>query len=72
MFKSFLKISFRNIIKNKSSAYLNIIGMTLGMAICLFIFNYIQFEMSYDSDKNQDDIYRVEWQHPATDWRVRF
>ena len=61
MLKNYLLISFRNIRRNKGSALLNILCLSLGMSTFLFIFNYVQFEYSYDEfHLNADRIYRVE------------
>ncbi len=63
MLKSFLQITLRNILKNKGSSYLNIAGLTLSIAICLFIFHYIRFETTYDSKEEESNVYRVESQY---------
>ncbi|MFY0591171.1 ABC transporter permease [Roseivirga sp.] len=61
MLKSYLLISLRNIRGNKGSSVLNILCLTLGMATCLFIFNYVRFEYSYDSfHEKAKQIHRIE------------
>lgn len=61
MLKNYLLISFRNIRRNKGSALLNILCLALGMSTFLFIFNFVQFEYSYDEfHPKADYIYRVE------------
>ncbi|MRG44861.1 FtsX-like permease family protein [Chitinophaga sp. SYP-B3965] len=60
MFKNYLKIAFRNLFKNKVYSLINIFGLAIGMAACFFIFQYIRFELSYDTfHKNVSNIYRV-------------
>ena len=60
MFRNYLKIAFRNLLKNKTYSSLNICGLALGMAACFFIFQYVHFERSYDRfNKNLDNLYRV-------------
>ena len=60
MFTNYLKIAFRNILKNKIYSLLNVFGLALGIAACFFIFQYVHFEKSYDRfNKNIDDLYRV-------------
>ena len=49
MLRNYLKIAFRNLLKNKVYSFLNITGLALGIAACFFIFQYIHFEKSYDS-----------------------
>ncbi|MEQ8808892.1 MAG: ABC transporter permease, partial [Imperialibacter sp.] len=60
MIKNFLLISVRNILRNKGAAYLNILGLTLGMAACIFLFNYIQSHLFYDRLPQAQSVFRVE------------
>lgn len=60
MFKNFLLIATRNLLKRKLYSFINIFGLSLGMAVCLVILKYVDFELSYDSyHKNADNLYRV-------------
>ena len=60
MFKNYLKIAFRNLRKHKGYSLINIIGLSLGMAICILILLWVQHELSYDRfHKNRDFIYRI-------------
>src|ERR1043165_438040 len=60
MFKSYLATALRNIQKNKVFSVINIAGLSLGMAACLLILQYVNFELSYDHfNKNAANIYRV-------------
>lgn len=60
MFKNYLKIAVRNILKHKFFSAINIIGLVIGMACCLLIFVYVLDELSYDRfHKNSEDLYRV-------------
>src|SRR3982074_2547020 len=60
MFKSYLTTAWRNIKKNKIFSFINIAGLAIGMAACLLILQYVNFELSYDQfNKNIKDIYRV-------------
>lgn len=61
MLKSFLLITLRNILHNKGSAWLNILCLTLGVATCLFIFNYITYEFSFDRQFDEERrVFRLE------------
>ncbi|KAA3657040.1 MAG: ABC transporter permease, partial [Calditrichaeota bacterium] len=61
MFKNYLKITVRNLVKNKVYSSINIIGLAIGIASCLLIFLWVQKELSYDKfHKNAHRIYRVE------------
>jgi putative ABC transport system permease protein len=65
MFRNYLKISIRNITKNKIHSAINILGLTVGLACCLFILVWIQDELSYDRfNKNLDNLYRVILEYP--------
>jgi putative ABC transport system permease protein len=60
MFKNYFKTAFRNLIRNKNYAIINISGLAAGIAICLVIFIVIRYEMSFDNyHKKKDRIYRV-------------
>lgn len=60
MIKSYFKTAFRNLKRNKSYTFINVIGLTVGIAACLLIFLVIQFETSFDNyHKKKDSIYRV-------------
>ena len=60
MIKSYFKTAWRNLWKNKIFSMINVLGLSLGMAACLLILQYVNFELSYDHfNKNATDIYRV-------------
>src|SRR5579862_3828068 len=60
MLKNYFKIAWRNLITNKADSSINIIGLSIGMAACLLILEFVSFELSYDRfNKNAADIYRV-------------
>jgi putative ABC transport system permease protein len=60
MLKNFLKIAFRNLVKNKIYSGINILGLSLGMAASILIIIYIVDELSYDKFHPQGElIYKV-------------
>ena len=60
MIKNYLKIAFRNIIRHKAFAAINIAGLAIGMACSIFILLWVQNELSYDRfNKNANQIYRI-------------
>ncbi len=64
MFKNYLKIAVRNLLKYKTFTLINILGLSVGIAATFFILLYIQFEFSYDKfHENADNIYRVSIVH---------
>jgi ABC-type antimicrobial peptide transport system permease subunit len=59
MIKNYIIIAFRNIRRNWSYAFLNVLGLTLGIASCLVIFLIVRNELTYDNFPKADRIYRV-------------
>src|SRR5204863_7307008 len=60
MIKNYFKTAFRNLVRNKNYAIINISGLAAGIAICLVMFIVIRYEMSFDNyHKKKDRIYRV-------------
>jgi len=60
MFKNYLKIAFRNLIKHKAFSVINISGLAIGMACCFLIIIFVQDELSYDRfHERADRIYRI-------------
>ncbi|WP_183574805.1 ABC transporter permease [Mucilaginibacter sp. X5P1] len=60
MLKNYLKISWRNLVKNKAHTFINIAGLSLGMAVVMLISLWIYDELSYDKYfKNYDRIVQV-------------
>lgn len=60
MFKSYLKISFRNLFKHKIYSLINIFSLTIGIAFCVLIAVLMLWEASYDGfHKNAGRLYRV-------------
>ena len=60
MIRNYLKVALRNILKYKFFSAINVLGLSIGMACCLFIFIYVVDELSYDKfHKDVDNLYRV-------------
>ncbi len=60
MFQNNLKIALRNLFKNKTQSTILISGLTIGMAACILLLQYVNFELSYDDFHSQkENIYRV-------------
>jgi len=63
MIRNYLKIAWRNLIKNKASSFINIGGLAVGMAVAMLIGLWIWDELSFDKyHQNYDRIAQV-WQH---------
>ncbi|HEX9972049.1 MAG TPA: ABC transporter permease [bacterium] len=60
MLKNYLKIALRNINRYKGYSLLNVIGLAIGMAVCILILLWVQDELSWDRfHKNGNQIYRI-------------
>lgn len=60
MIKNYFIISLRNLSKRKGYTVLNILGLTIGIACCLLIFQYVSYERSYDTfQKDSQNIVRI-------------
>jgi putative ABC transport system permease protein len=60
MYKSYFKIGWRNLLKNKALFAINISGLAIGIATCLMIMMFIVDEFSYDRyNEKADQIVRV-------------
>ena len=60
MFKNYLKTAFRNLRRNKIYSFINISGLSIGLACAMLIILYVKDEVSYDRfHKNGNSIYRI-------------
>src|SRR4029078_5377355 len=60
MFKNYFKIAWRNLSKNKTSSFINISGLAVGMAVAILIGLWIFDELSFNRyHKNYDRIVKV-------------
>jgi ABC-type antimicrobial peptide transport system permease subunit len=60
MFPNYLKVAFRNLIRNKSISFINISGLAIGMASAMLILLWIQNEISVDRfHENGDRLFEV-------------
>lgn len=61
MIGNYFKIAWRHIMRHKGYAGINILGLSIGIAACLLILQYVSFELSYeDFHINKNRIYRVQ------------
>ena len=45
MFKNYLKIAWRNIVRHKGYSFINIFGLAVGIACCMLIIVWVQNEL---------------------------
>jgi len=66
MLKNYIKIAIRSLVKNKVYSFINLAGLSIGLACVLVIVSYVNLELSYDKfHENHEDIYRI------TEYRMR-
>lgn len=60
MISNYLKIALRNLRRQKAYTFLNVIGLSIGIASCLLIFLLVQHELSYNTFlRDREQVYRV-------------
>ncbi|NII25221.1 FtsX-like permease family protein [Pseudoflavitalea sp. X16] len=55
MIRNYLKIAWRNLLRHKSFSLINILGLSAGIAACIVIFLYVQYELTYDGHNTKAD-----------------
>ncbi len=70
MFKNYVKIAFRNVLRQKSYAFINVAGLSIGLVCSFFILLWVTNETSYDRFyKEGDQIHQV-WRHMTTEGQI--
>ncbi|MDJ1471761.1 ABC transporter permease [Xanthocytophaga flava] len=70
MFFNYIKVAFRNLLRNKAFSVINILGLALGIASSLLIFLWIQDEVSIGKQyPNSASLYRI-MEHEIADGRI--
>jgi putative ABC transport system permease protein len=60
MLKNYIKIAWRNLLRNKSFSAINIFGLAIGLAVFFLISLFVLDELQYDRhNKNANRIYRI-------------
>ena len=74
MLRNYFTTAFRGLIKNKIFSAINIIGLAIGIAACLLISLYVNYELAYDKHvDNIDNLYRVLYERESeTGEKVQF
>jgi putative ABC transport system permease protein len=68
MIRNYFTAIVQNFVRNKSYALINILGLSIGLAVCMMIMQYVRFEQSYDDfHAHAEDIYRVALRTPGPD-----
>jgi putative ABC transport system permease protein len=60
MVKNYLKVAWRNLMKNKVFSFINVLSLAIGLTCCMLITLYLAHELSYDSYHiNGDRVYQL-------------
>ncbi len=60
MFKNYFKTALRSLWKNKVTSFINLFGLAVGMTAAVFIFLWVQNEMTVDNyHADKDNIFRI-------------
>ena len=60
MLKNYIKITWRNLLRNKSFSALNILGLSIGLAVTALILLWVNYELGFDKfHEKKDRIYQV-------------
>lgn len=60
MFKNYFKIGWRNLVKHKAYAIINVVGLSLGVACSILLFMIVSYHLSFeDFNHNKNRIYRI-------------
>ncbi|MGZ3874903.1 MAG: ABC transporter permease, partial [Mucilaginibacter sp.] len=60
MIRNYIKTAFRNLARNRIYSFINIAGLSIGLACAMLIILYVKDEVSYDRfHKNGDQAFRI-------------
>jgi len=72
MLQNYFKIAVRNLFKHKSFSFINILGLSVGIACCALLALYIQDELAYEKQfEGAEHIYRVTSTFQAKDGQTQ-
>jgi len=60
MFRNYFKTAWRNLIRNRIFSCIKILGLSIGLTVCMLIFLYSKDEISYDRfHENKAQLFRI-------------
>src|SRR5258707_6124024 len=66
MIKNYLKVAWRNLVRNRLYSLINIGGLAVGMAVSFMLLLYVYNELSFDKfNKNSDRLFEVMRNQPS-------
>lgn len=67
MLKNYFLIAYRSFLRYRLYSFINIVGLALGIAFCILIYLFVQYEFTFDAfHKKGDSIYRIE---SVSEWK---
>ena len=61
MWRNYLTVGIRALVKSRTYAFINIFGLAIGLAACLMLLLYVRYETSYDAWlPNSENIYQLQ------------
>ena len=58
LLKNYFKTSFRNLVKNPLTSFINIFGLAMAIGICLMVYSFFEFDASIDQfHENKEEVY---------------
>ena len=70
MYKSYFKIGWRNLIRNKGFSFINIGGLALGMAVAILIGLWVYDELTFDSYHSDHDRIAQVMRHEVSNGQI--
>ncbi|HZE83546.1 MAG TPA: ABC transporter permease, partial [Puia sp.] len=70
MFRNYLKTALRNLVKNRAHSFINIAGLSVGMAVAMLIGLWIWDELSFDKNFKHYDRIAAVMQHQTGNGEV--
>ena len=69
MLRNYFLVALRNFWRNKTFAFINILGLSVGMTAAILIFLWVDNEMTFDSrHPEKDRIYRLTTHYTSSHW----
>ncbi|MEM7658394.1 MAG: FtsX-like permease family protein [Bacteroidota bacterium] len=60
MLKHYFKIGWRSLLRHRALSFINVLGLTLGLTVCLLMLMYVRHELGFDKfHENSDRMVRV-------------
>jgi len=68
MWRNYLTVGIRALVKSRTYAFINIFGLATGLAACLMLLVYVDYERSYDEWlPNHENLYQLQTYYSATE-----